>query len=1050
VSDLTARRLVPTSRQESEGITLTPEVLAETEAVATSADSPEPEQAPVLSKLQLFRAYVGELDPRSITGPKLPLFVFLALALFTNLDDAVYLVVLPELRSEFGGNASIILSVNLGLGIVAGLMAPLFGLLVDRVKRVRLVQISQIGNNAVTLLSPLRAHSLLGVSLYRIGGGLLGGAQSSAPATLMPDYYRKKDYTKVLVLLPAATALAGVYTPIVAGWAVERFGGWRPATLILGFIATAVSLLSLLLREPKRRSANEPDDEDEVADDEVVDDDVAEQLLEEPVAVKPPPVAEAVRILRGIRTLRSIWFAMIFSMAANQALVTFLALYWAEKFGLTPSQRGYLQALGFAGQFVVLLASAPLISRIAARKPSRVLSLFGLATAGTSIFAVIIGWSHSLPLSIVASIPLSVGGTALAPALALLMVRILPAEVRGVGITSIAPFQIAGQVGLIFLIQFGGIVSGTSSLAYIVAAASLVAGIILSSGARHVDRDIRAAAAADAARAAGVADEEGEQGALLVCRDVEVQYNGTVVIDNIDLDVGAGEFLALLGTNGAGKSTLLKVICGIVPATNGAIFFDGRNITFEPPHLNVAHGVVMMPGGRAVFPTLTVRENLRTAGLARSDDEAGTRTIEQVLDMFPALRERLDQRAGDLSGGEQQMVALGQALLMRPRLLMIDELSLGLAPAIVEQLLDVLREINAGGTTVIVVEQSVNVALTVARRAIFMDKGAIRFDGPTEELLARPDLVRSVFMGGAITGGSVRAARRRGVEESPDVLAVDDVGVSFGGIQALDSVSLTVGPQEIVGILGPNGAGKTTLFDCISGFIEPTHGTVAIDGIDVSALAPDARARLGLARSFQDARLFPSMTVRENIAVAFERLASKNAAAALAWSPSVRRSEERINRRVDGLIDLLALGPLADKFVSELSTGSRRAVDVAVVMAAEPKILLLDEPSSGLAQAEVESLGPVIQRLARESGAGVLVIEHDLPLLSSISHRMVAMERGRVVCIGAPLDVVRDPRVLASYLNASERVLGRSGDRMSSIASALGATPEPATDDAKD
>jgi branched-chain amino acid transport system ATP-binding protein len=181
------------------------------------------------------------------------------------------------------------------------------------------------------------------------------------------------------------------------------------------------------------------------------------------------------------------------------------------------------------------------------------------------------------------------------------------------------------------------------------------------------------------------------------------------------------------------------------------------------------------------------------------------------------------------------------------------------------------------------------------------------------------------------------------------------------------------------------------------------------------------------------------MTVRENIAVALERLASRNTAAALVWSPATRRSEERIHRRVDGLIDLLNLGDLADKFVAELSTGSRRAVDVALVMAAEPKVLLLDEPSSGLAQAEVEALGPVITRLARETGAAVVVIEHDLALLSSVSQRLAAMERGHLVTVGTPQEVLADPRVISSYLNASERALSRSGSRMSSIAAALGA-----------
>jgi branched-chain amino acid transport system ATP-binding protein len=236
-----------------------------------------------------------------------------------------------------------------------------------------------------------------------------------------------------------------------------------------------------------------------------------------------------------------------------------------------------------------------------------------------------------------------------------------------------------------------------------------------------------------------------------------------------------------------------------------------------------------------------------------------------------------------------------------------------------------------------------------------------------------------------------------------------------------------VATGEIVGIIGPNGAGKTTLFDVISGFVVPDAGTVVLDGTDVTSLAPDARARYGLGRSFQNARLFPALTVRENIAVSFEKRARHNPLLAALWTPGLRKSEQRLYSRVDDLIDLLALGDYADKFLGELSTGSRRAVDVACVMAAQPKLLLLDEPSSGLAQAETEELGPVLIRLAKETGAGLLVIEHDLPLITSVSDRLIAMELGTVIATGTPTEVTEDERVLASYLSASDAVLTRSG-----------------------
>jgi branched-chain amino acid transport system ATP-binding protein len=505
-----------------------------------------------------------------------------------------------------------------------------------------------------------------------------------------------------------------------------------------------------------------------------------------------------------------------------------------------------------------------------------------------------------------------------------------------------------------------------------------------------------------------------------ICRDVDVTYDGTQVLFNVDFDVAEGELVALLGTNGAGKSTLLRAICGIQQASNGAVFLDGEDVTHKPPYENARDGIVFVPGGRAIFPTLSVAENLRAASwLYRQEPEYVERRIEEVLDFFPVLRERLEVEAGNMSGGEQQMLALGQAFLMRPRLLMIDELSLGLAPAVVERLLDIVRAIHAQGTTVILVEQSVNVALTVAERAVFMNNGTIRFDGPTEELLRRPDIVRSVFLGGVDAGRGrlTRTRPRRPTGESEEMLAVEGVSVSYGGVQALSDVSVAVDAREVVGIIGPNGAGKTTLFDVISGFLPADDGRVLLHGSDVTDLAADARARAGLVRSFQATRLFPSMTTRENLALAVgRRRATGNPLTAAAWLPGVRRAERRVRQRVDNLIDLFNLGAFADKFVNELSTGSRRLVDIACITAVEPKLLLLDEPSSGIAQKETEALLPLLRRLRDTLDATVLVIEHDMPLVMGLADRIVAMASGRVIADGTPAQVQRHPDVLESYL----------------------------------
>ena len=259
-------------------------------------------------------------------------------------------------------------------------------------------------------------------------------------------------------------------------------------------------------------------------------------------------------------------------------------------------------------------------------------------------------------------------------------------------------------------------------------------------------------------------------------------------------------------------------------------------------------------------------------------------------------------------------------------------------------------------------------------------------------------------------------------------LEVVSLGVSFGGIRAVDDVSLTVAPGEVLGIIGPNGAGKTTLFDLISGFTRGDHGRVLLGGLDITGSRPDQRARAGLGRSFQDARLFPALTVEETIAVALERWVEVrdpfNPALHL---PAAFDSEQAVHTRVDELIALLNLEAFRSKFVRELSTGSRRVVDLACVVAHHPTVVLLDEPSSGIAQRETEALGPLLLRIRDELGASVVIIEHDMPLITSISDRMVALDQGRMVTVGTPQEVLHHPSVIASYLGATEAVIARSG-----------------------
>jgi len=534
-------------------------------------------------------------------------------------------------------------------------------------------------------------------------------------------------------------------------------------------------------------------------------------------------------------------------------------------------------------------------------------------------------------------------------------------------------------------------------------------------------------------------DERGTTSPVVATELLDVAYGPVQVLFGVDFAVDDGEIVALLGTNGAGKSTLLKAISGLLKPIGGKVLFEGREITGTPANRTAAMGLIQMPGGKSIFPTLTVAENLRLAcWLFRGDKQRIDNELEKVLDLFPRLRERYGQLAGNLSGGEQQMMSLGGVFMNRPKVLMIDELSLGLAPTVVGELIDVVhRTHEETGVTIIVVEQSVNVALTLARRAVFMEKGEVRFSGPTSELLDRPDILRSVFIAGASahqgdgktkTKSASRAKRKAPAKDAPVVLECIDVTKGFGGIRAVDEVSLQLRDGQILGLIGANGAGKTTLFDCISGFLPVDGGRIVINGTDVTEKPPHERAVAGMGRSFQEARLYPSLTVAETIAVALERhLQSKDIVAAALHLPASYESELAARERVTELIDVMGLGAFGEKLIGELSTGSRRIVDLACILAQDPQIVLLDEPSGGVAQRETEALGPLLERVQEFTGCSILIIEHDMPLLTSICDAMVALETGAVIATGTPKEVLNHPRVIESYLGTNEAAIMRSG-----------------------
>jgi branched-chain amino acid transport system ATP-binding protein len=959
-----------------------------------------------------------------------PLLILFGLNAVDELDRTIFGVLGPEIRDDFGLTNQGYLSL-IALTLLGGLLLEVpLAYYADRLHRVRIAVLGAAVWALFGLFTGF-ATTILLLVIARSGAGMGRAVVTPTHNSLLSDYYPVEVRPDIFGFHRMANALGAFVGPVVGGLLAEAFG-WRVPFLVFVIPSIVFVVLGLRLREPgrghhERRAAG--------ASDEVIATDE-----------QPPSWAESVRILWQIRTLRRIWFSLPFLAASVIGLASLTGLYYEEIFNLSESQRGFVAGVAEPAQIVGILLGIPLASRLMLRDPGLGLRLLSIVAVGIAGAWVAFALAPVLAVAILSNILISGLAALLGPGIFASLSLAIPPKVRALGFSMASLFILPG---LTVLYIVGGIADryGIRQGLLIMVPVFLIGAFILSSASFFVKADISRVWTSTAAQAEVQYQRSQGEVKLLLVRNVDVSYDNVQVLFGVNFEIDEGEIVALLGTNGAGKSTLLKAIAGVVPADGGAIVFDGRDATYAPPHEIAARGIVMVPGGQGVFPSLTVAENLRLAGWLDRDQGSRAEAVERALEMFPALERRMQEPAANLSGGQQQMLTLAMALLLRPRLLMIDELSLGLAPSVVAELLVAVQQLKEQGTTVILVEQSVNVALTVAETAYFMEKGEIRFHGPTSELLERPDVLRSVFLEGAASVElDVNAPAVVHVNGEVPVMAstaalspngqgdvrvsVHGVSKHFGGIAALDDVSFDVRAGEVLGFLGPNGAGKTTLFDVLSGFQIPTQGDIELDGESIIGLGPDARARRGLGRSFQDGRLFPALTVAETIAVALERsIDVRDPVAAALHLPSVVDSEAKVARRVEELIELLGLGAFRDKYIRELSTGSRRVVDLACVLAHGPRVLLLDEPSSGIAQREAEALGPLLLRIRAMTGASLLVIEHDIPLLTSIADRMIALDLGRVVTIGAPADVVRNPDVVASYLGESEAVVSRSGPR---------------------
>jgi ABC-type branched-subunit amino acid transport system ATPase component/predicted MFS family arabinose efflux permease len=942
----------------------------------------------------------------------LPLAVLFGLNFVDEFDRVAFAALTPEIRDAFGLSDTGIQAVGLVSLVVSLLGALPVGIVSDRFHRVRIcVGAAVLWGICAALTGVVPAVWML--VAVRLGSGVGRIINEVVHPSLLGDYYAPEHHAKVFGAHRFANSIGALAGPLAG--VIAAAIAWEAAFFILS-IPTALLLgAAIRLREPLRGESIDAD------------------LAAEAAGEAHIPYGEARRQLFGVPTLRRLWLGAFFLGIGALPVGQLLSLFFEEVYGWDAVGRGLVQFVFGAGEVIGLLIGARLAVRAqASGRLAGLASITGLSFVQFAAGLVLMAASPWAGLSLLCAVVLSIGIGSFQPAYYALVGLVAPPRVRSQAYAW--AILIYGCGGMSYLLLAGIGENGSyRTLTVVLSVIVAVAGLIGTSARRTVDRDV-AQAQATLSTARDIREAmrgDGGERPLLVCRNVEVAYGQVQILFGINIDVREGEIVALLGTNGAGKSTLLKAIAGVVDPIGGAIYFDGRDITHADAVQAAEAGIVVVPGGKAVFPTLTVAEHFKAGTwLFTNEDPAEVeRRVQEVLDRFPRIRERWTQLAGNLSGGEQQQLALGMAFVAKPKLLIIDELSLGLAPRIVEQLLEMVRSIHETGCTIILVEQSVNVALTVASRAYFLEKGEVRFDGPTAELLERGDILRSVFLkGSGAPAAPSKRARPRTQPTGVPALEVADLVKRFGGIVAVDDVSFALHPGEILGLIGANGAGKTTIFDLISGLLPHDSGRLFLGGVDVTNMSADRRAALGLGRSFQDARIFPAMTVAENIALSLERhIDVRDHLSSMLLLPALQESEADIAYTVDDLIELMNLGAYRDKFVGELSTGSRRIVDLAMSIAHAPSVLILDEPSSGIAQRETEALGPLLKRIQREAGCGMLIIEHDMPLITTVSDRMIALELGRIIAEGTPQQVTSDPLVVSSYLGGDINVINRSG-----------------------
>ena len=669
---------------------------------------------------------------------------FVVLMILNSLDElqtAAIAVLAPDIRDTFGVSDGTITFIASSSGAFVVLGAIPMGWAADRMRRIPIIGWASIIFAAMVTLSGMAVNAF---SFFwaRFGVGIAKANTIPVHSSMIADTYPIGIRGRIGAIDKGTGRLIAVISPILVGGIAAiangpgEVDGWRWTYYILGIPVAIAAIAAFFLKEPQRGRWEKED----VLGESFTEDD-------------PLPVSldAAFSRLMRIKTVKSVvlgFSALGFGLFTAPVLEN---LWLEDKFGLESFERGAWATA--AGLFTVLslVYVGPKFDRLWRENPTRTLQMIGALIGFSAIFKPIQWAMPTVPLFIAFSIPTLVMLNTAFAMVSPVMQAIVPYRLRGSGtaLITLYIFFIGGTGGGLISFMFADSWGPRVTTLVLTIPSAILGGWIMYRGARHVRHDL-------SLNVQELFDEQDEQRRAtgddevpaLQLNNIDFSYGPVQVLFNVAFEVKKGETLALLGTNGAGKSTILRVISGLGIPQRGVVRLGGRTVTYTSPQLRSRLGIQQLPGGKGVFPDMTVRQNLVMGAYIHRHDSADVeRRIASVLELFPDLERRQGQRASSMSGGQQQMLALARVLLHEPEILLIDELSLGLAPTVVQDLLELIERLQERGQTIILVEQSLNVALSVADRAIFLEKGQVRFEGSAEDLLKRDDLARAVFLG---------------------------------------------------------------------------------------------------------------------------------------------------------------------------------------------------------------------------------------------------------------------------------------------------------------